>query len=375
MSASRVLAIRSKTSAFAILAIYVVALFGWLLAFDQAHAAALTYKVDTMSRLKDSSGGDVLSDHAIQFRTPTGVASGQTIVITMPSDFDGSNDPQGALDFSDVDLFEDTTPDGVCDGTAETLVASGATSSQWNAVFSGTENRILTITSGGASAIVAAASEICIMIGENATGGTANSQYANPTTAGTKTVTLSAGSGADTGELLVSIESDDQVVVTAVVDESLSFSIGANAVSFGTLDAANDRFATTGGGSDTEAEAHTLVAGTNAANGYAITVNGNTLTSGANTITAIGASNTASSTGTEQFGLRATASGGSGTVSVPYAASGFAFDSGAFPDEVAAATGSSSDTTYSVRYVGNITSATEAGTYTATLTYVATARY
>lgn len=363
-------------SSAAILAVHVVGLFGWAIVSNNAYAAALTNKLDNMSRLKDSSGGDVLSDHAIQFRTPTGVASGQTIVITFPSDFDGSSDPQGALDFNDVDLFEDTTPDGVCDGTAETLVASGASSSQWNAVFSGTENRTLTFTSGGASAIIAAASEVCIMIGENA-GGSGNSQYINPTTAGTKTITLSAGSGADTGDLLVTIEPDDQVVVTAVVDETLSFSISDNTVGFGTLDSADDRFATgDGNGSSTDsAAAHTIVAGTNAANGYTITVNGSTLTSGANTITAIGSSNTASAVGTEQFGLRADASGGSGTVTAPYAASGFALDTAAFPDQVASASGSSADTTYSIRYLANITSATEAGSYTSTLTYVGTANF
>lgn len=365
-----------RTGALVILALHAVALFGWSIRADDAHAAALTNKVDTMSRLRDSSTGDVLSDHAIQFRTPTGVASTQTIVVTFPSDFDGSSDPQGALDFNDVDLFEDTTPDGVCDGTAETLVASGASSSQWNAVFSATENRTLTFTSGGASATIAAASEVCIMIGENATGGSGNSQYANPTTAGTKTITLTAGPS-DSGELLVSIETDDRVVVSAVVDEALSFSISDSTIGFGTLDSADDRFATgDGNGSSTDsAAAHTIIAGTNAANGYAITVNGSTLTSGANTITAIGASNTASATGTEQFGIRADASGGSGAVSAPYAASGFALDTAAFPDQIAAASGASADTTYSLRYLANITSATEAGSYTATLTYIGTANF
>src|SRR3989344_5839422 len=136
-------------------AMLVVALLVVALPVRVARAAALTSKSDTMSNLNDSGAGDVKSDHAIQFATPTGVSSGQTIVITLPSDFDGSNDAQGALDFNDVDLAEDTTPDAVCDGTDETLVASGATASQWNAVFSGTENRILTFTSGGTSATIA----------------------------------------------------------------------------------------------------------------------------------------------------------------------------------------------------------------------------
>ena len=106
-----------------------------------------------------------------------------------------------------------------------------------------------------------------------------------------------------------------------------------------------------------------------------MTLAGNTLTSGGNTVNAIGAANTASSAGTEQFGLRLNASGGSGAVSVPYAAAGFAFDTAAFPDQIATSTGASANTTYSARYLANITTLTEAGSYTATLTYVATANF
>ena len=211
---------------------------------ETSYAAALTAKSDAMTNLSNSSVANEFSDHAIQFTTSTGVASGQTIVITMPADFDGATDPQGALDFSDVDLLEDTVPDAVCDGTDETLVASGATTSQWNAVFSGTEGRTLTLTSGGASALIAAGSQVCIKIGENATGGTANSQYANPTTSGSKTITASVGSGADSGDILVNILDDSQVSVSATVDESLTFTISDNSIGFGTLTTGDDFFAT-----------------------------------------------------------------------------------------------------------------------------------
>ncbi|MES3006030.1 MAG: hypothetical protein V4664_03735 [Patescibacteria group bacterium] len=336
-----------------------------------AYAASLTNVYDAMTRLSV----DAASDHSIQFRTSTGVASSQTMVVTFPSDFDGASDAQGALDFSDVDLFEDTTPDGVCDGSAETLVASGATSAQWNVAFSGTEGRVVTLTSGGASAIIAAASEVCIKIGENATGGAANSQYINPATNGSKVITLAAGSGADTGSVTVNVLTNDQVAVTATVAQSLTFSISDNTIEFGTLSASAAQYADDSAGNSSEVEAHNLIVGTNAANGYTMTINGSTLTSGANTIDAIGSSNTASSAGTEQFGIRMTATGGSGTVSAPYASSGFAFDSAALPDEVAAATGSSANTTYSARYLANIAAQTEAGAYSATLTYVAAANF
>jgi hypothetical protein len=156
----------------------------------------------------------------------------------------------------------------------------------------------------------------------------------------------------------------------------LTFSISDNSIGFGSLSPSAARFATGAGtGSATEIEAHNIIVGTDAVNGYTLTVTGTTLQSGANTITAIGPTNTASAVGTEQFGLRMTASGGIGTVSAPYAAAGFAFDTAAFPDEVASATGASANTTFSVRYIANIATMTEAGTYTANITYIVTANF
>ena len=129
-------------------------------------------------------------------------------------------------------------------------------------------------------------------------------------------------------------------------------------------------------GSTTNVEAHTIIASTNADSGYVITLNGTTLASGANSIDAIGASNTASSAGTEQFGLRIFASGGNGAVSSPYSGLGFALDTGSFPDQVASdPDGDDVSSTYSARYIGNISSATEAGVYNATLTYIITAAF
>ncbi len=159
--------------------------------------------------------------------------------------------------------------------------------------------------------------------------------------------------------------------------QSLTFSISDNSIGFGTLSASAARYATGDtAGSATEVEAHTITASTNASNGYSITINGNTLTANTQTITAIGSSNTSPSIGTEQFGLRATASGGNGSVVTPYAASGFAFDTAAFPDQIAFdPDGDNVSTTYSVRYLGNISANTEAESYGATLTYVITAGF
>ncbi|MFA6511982.1 MAG: right-handed parallel beta-helix repeat-containing protein [Patescibacteria group bacterium] len=154
-------------------------------------------------------------------------------------------------------------------------------------------------------------------------------------------------------------------------DPSITLSISDTAIGFGSLSDAAARYATDDeAGSDSEVEAHTVTASTNSDNGYSITVQGSTLTSGGDTISAIGPVNTASDPGTEQFGLRMTASGGSGAVSAPYAASGFALDTAAFPDEVVSSSTADSGTTYSARYLANISGPTEAGIYNAILTYI-----
>ncbi len=159
--------------------------------------------------------------------------------------------------------------------------------------------------------------------------------------------------------------------------QTLSFSVSDNTIGFGALSASASRYATGDTvGSATETEAHQLIAATSASSGYIITVQGATLTSGGNTVTAIGASNTAPAVGFEQFGLRATASGGSGSVTAPYAASGFAYDATAnTSSQVASVSGSSAATTYSIRYLANITNTTEAGDYQGTYTYTASATF
>lgn len=348
-----------------------------------AQAAALTSKSDAMSRLGDSTDPTfVLSDHAIQFTTPTGVASTQTIVITFPSDFDGTTgDAQGALDFNDVDLFEDTTPDGTCDGTAETLVASAPAAGEWSAVFSGTEGRILTFTSGGATAIIAAASEVCVMIGENATGGSANSQYANPETAGSFTITLSVGSGADTGSIVVNILDDDQVAVTGTVAETMTFTISDSSIGFGNLTASNARFANgagTGADGPTSASAHTLTMATNAASGYSIRYNGATLTAGTPTISVATITGDEDGTpGSEQFAIGFTTNGNA-TIASAYnqVTPTFNYSFVASTEtEIISETVPTATETFSAFYLANITGSTEAGSYSTTITYTAVANF
>lgn len=323
-----------------------------------ANAASLTAKSDTMSSSKIST----LSSHVMKFTTPTGASDNtDTIIITFPSDFNFTSKTIGTVTFTH----------GATTGaeTTETLAASPSTSA-WGAVFSGTQNRIFTLTApsdGVGAASVAANNKIIITYD--------STNSTNPSSPGQFTIPVT-GTFGDTGSMSVTILSDDQVAVSATVDQSVTFSISDNSIGFGSLSSSAARYATGDtNGTGSETGAHDLLVGTNATSGYALSLNGSTLTDGGNTIDSIGSSNTASSAGTEQFGARFTASGGAGTVSVPYAASGFAFDTASFPDQVASSSGPSATTTYSARYLANIAAITQAGSYSTTLTYTAVANF
>lgn len=343
----------------ALLTISMVSFFTLSWIVPVAQAASLTALSDTMSSSKISTA----SSHVIKFTTPTGASDNtDTIVITFPSDFNFTTKTIGTVTFTH----------GASTGleTTETLAASPS-GSAWGAVFSGTQNRILTLTAptDGIGAATVAASDKIIITYDNTNsvnGSSAATQYS---------ITINGGFG-DTGTITVYLVTDDQVAISATVNQTLSFTISDNSIGFGTLTTANARYATGDTtGTTSETEAHTIAVATNAVSGYALTVKGATLSSGVPTITALG-SNTASSPGSEQFGLRATASGGAGSVTAPYAASGFAYTGTASTAaEVAASGNSSQTTTYSLRYLANIASDTEAGSYTTTLTYTTTATF
>lgn len=352
----------------------VVALIFSLVSFKTVSAASIANASDIMSSQKVSTA----SNHTIVFRTPTGAAENtDTITITFPSGFN-----MNSLDFEDIDLAHSAGSQSSCSGVSFTnneTLASTPSATAWGAALSG---QVITLTApsdGVGAAAIATNACIQIEIGTNATTGvTGNTQITNHASAASYSISIGGAFG-DSGDITINILNDDQVSVSATVAQSLTFTISDNSIGFGPLSASAARYATGDtSGTGSETEAHNLVVGTNAANGYTMTVNGATLTCsacGGATINAIGNTNSSSSVGTEQFGLRMTASGGSGTVSAPYAASGFAFDTAAFPDEVASASGATANTTYSVRYLANIASNTEAGSYSATLTYVATANF
>lgn len=333
-----------------------------------AHAASLTALSDTQSRVKINTA----SNHTILFTTPTGAAENtDTIIITLPSDYDATG-----LDYGDVDLSY-----GASTGYEnEATLAASAGAGAWGAVFSGTENRILTLTypSSGGTAITAGW-KVAIEIGTNASSG--DTQITNPSTADSYVIAIT-GTFGDTGQIATAIVDDDQVVVSTTIDPYLTFTISQNTVSLtqsgGSL---NPDSSNTGFNNGT---ANTLAAATNATSGYTITYYGDTLTSGSDTIDAM-ATKTTSSTGTEQFGINlksnatpstgADPSGGSGAAASDYnTADQFRYITNT-TTSLASASAASASTTYTVSYIVNVAATTEAGSYSTTITYIATGNF
>lgn len=325
----------------------------------QAKAATVTSLSDNLSRLQTST----LANHTIRFVTPTGVAAGQTITLTFDADF-----TMGSFSVNNVDLATATTCGGAFSDKTLAGSPSGAT---WGVGQSG---QVITITSG--TDTITATHCIEIEIGSNATSGASGTiQITNPSGAQTATLVI-GGTFTDTGTAGIAIVTGDQVSVTATVDPTISFAVTDSTIGYGTLVASGARWATGDtNGSGTETTAHDLTAATNAASGYTVYVLGATLTSGLNTITAIGGSATASSPGSEQFGLKVSAAGGIGAAVAPYASANYAYNATSTQDDIATAAGPSATTTYSITYIGNIASTTEPGSYATTLTYTATGSF
>ncbi len=208
------------------------------------------------------------------------------------------------------------------------------------------------------------------------------------------------GSGSiDAGGIALSTTA--QITITARVQETLTFCVytGANCGAGGTsvlLGDTNDVLSPSGPFVDKNTKYDVA---TNASSGVAIRIKGDTLKSGSFDVAAIGSTAASSSTGAEQFGFCTYQSTGSGlTPASPYnnancstttqtagtASTGgngtaqFAFDSAntnttygqVYANKVAGAS-----STGIIAFIGNIATTTEAGSYTTTLTFIATGTY
>ena len=226
--------------------------------FMMAEAANLTYMKDTLS---DSAPGTV-SNHTIEFLSPTGVGSNATITVTFPNGFNISTSSVGV---ADVD-FE-------INGVDETLVAGAPAAGQWGFTISGQDFRLL---SGSAESLASNASAT-IKIGTNADGPGVN-RVTNPTATISFEFSVTAGAS-DAGQFRVAIVNN--VLVTANVDTTLVFTVSgvasgstvnssptttsttttSTALAFGTLSP-----------NVSKTLAQDLAIQTNARNGYVVTV-------------------------------------------------------------------------------------------------------
>ncbi|KKQ19344.1 MAG: hypothetical protein US33_C0031G0001, partial [Parcubacteria group bacterium GW2011_GWC1_36_9] len=324
-----------------------------------AYAAQVTSFSVLLTREKAST----LSNQTITFTIPTAINASETMILT----YDNSTSIAAALDFEDIDLADD----GV-----DLVLAAAPSGTTWGVVR--TSATVITFTNG--SAAVASGSIVTIEIGTNATSVAAGVEQITNGTAGSSTLALSGTMGTVdiTGTAAMSIIADDQVVITATVAPTITFTISDTTVGFGTLSTSAARFAngaTTG--SATDVVAHTLTAATNATGGYIVSYNGATLTSGGDTITVASLTDDADGVqGSESFGL-SIATDGDATITSGYVYAGT-------PDWkwIASATttiiteaGPTATETFDMHYLANIASTTEAGDYSTTATYIATGTF
>ena len=347
-----------KVLSFISIVSLIVPAFSFLF-INTAQAASLTTLSDTQSTIKAST----LSNHDISFFTPTGVASGQTIILT----WDNSTSIAAALDFTDIDVLDNAT---------NVTLAAAPAGATWGAVR--TSATVITLTNGTTAVI--ANRTIRIKIGTNATNQSTGVRQITNGPVGTTTLTIN-GTFTDTGTISTPIITNDVVNVTANVSQTISFAVSDVTIGFGTLTNANARFATGDTlGATSDSIAHNLTIATNAQNGYTITLQGDTLTSGVNTVTSIGATFAASTVGSEQFGIYATKTGGvNGTITARYADNAtpkFAYNAtSTTTDTLATGTTATNTETFSMHYLANIASTTEPGSYAANITYVGTGNF
>jgi hypothetical protein len=206
-----------------------------------ARGANLESVSDTLSRLKINTS----ANHAIEFVIATALGdTSDAIVITFPASFDTST-----IVFGDVDLaYSDSS---ACSQFPNELTLAGsAGDNAWGADMT-SDVLILTHPTNGANGDIAANRCVEVQIGTNASGG--SNQIINGSS-GAQEITITTA--ADSGILEVYLVDDDQVTVSAVVDQELTFDIdtstssGADTaapytVDFGTL-TTSGRFSGTG---------------------------------------------------------------------------------------------------------------------------------
>jgi hypothetical protein len=354
-----------------LLTILIVALFLEFVPLSFLQAATYQNAKDTMTRLKVST----TADHKVVFQLPAGVT------------FDAS----GTLDYLRVDFPHTSafTQSGTWatsdftfnDGTARTInaVAQGAgvidvtcTNGANNVgVAIDTTNHIFTIKPCGSSYTASGAGATITF---EIFGTSPNGTLTNPSSAGSYKVDLAmcdetSGCGttfvsSHTGALAVAIITDDQVVVSATVDPTITFTLSTNSINLGTLST-----------SSVSTASMTAQTQTNAPNGYSATVveDGN-LRFGSNDIDDV--TDGEVTAGSEEYGLATSDSGqqiiqDTNCPAAPFNASAITSTPQTFGGET---TGPVNETV-TLCFAASITGTTVAGTYQHTLTLISTGQF
>ncbi len=242
-----------------------IALLLWTVGvhIQTAEAASITNVKNTLS----DSDLSALADHEIEYVIPSasaGVESGESIVVTFPSQFTGTS----SVTLSDVDLE--------VDGTDETLVSGAPAANQWQFTWVGND---ITFLSGGGTAVIGALATVTIKIGSNADGGT--TRVINPSSASSYQFDIISGDGANNDSGATQVAIIDNVVVTAAVDTSFTFtitglpigtSVNGSATTTGTTTTSTSIPFGTLVSNSSETAAQRLNVTTNARNGYIVTV-------------------------------------------------------------------------------------------------------
>ena len=163
-----------------------------------SYAATVSSANDYPTSLQTSAD----ANHLLVFTTPSGAAEGETVVIGFSSAFDTS-----AIVEDDVDVQDDG---------ADLTTAANCGGAEQASVAMASDGLTITICPGDGGAI-AAASEITVKIGTNATAsGIGANQVANPATAGTYYVSI-AGTFGDSGSIALPMLVTGSIGVTGTV--------------------------------------------------------------------------------------------------------------------------------------------------------------
>lgn len=327
-----------------------------------ANAAALTSAKDELSTNK----AGVVANHTIYFVTPTGVTSGQTMLLTMTA-----FSVPSSLDFADIDVAEGSS--GTCSSAtfSEQTLAASPSGITWGATASDATDTV-TLTAGSAG--ITAGRCVRIKIGTNATSGV--DQITNAAV-GSNNIMIGGGAStmADSTYIAVAMVTDPQVDLTASVGTSLTMALSGTTASLGTLVSGATSFATT-----------TVTINTNSGSGYAMKYNASNLTNQIGSLNSLTANATpivaANFLTTEGWGLNAatienTSSGADalGEASGNYNTAGSYMVVPSTDTFLASSSGTASAHAYTVTYGVNIGALTPAGSYTGTVDFIVYATF